>query len=137
MFSLTSQRKLTFLFYIFKNLPEEDEDGKTPTQPLLKKGRHFPPFCVKPFFRIVNFSFLFVLLSTHIIYERGNINDAMSTCFFISALACASSLGIRLWKNATLWKFPEQVATEKGLCMCLRYECWISFFFFLITLILK
>ncbi|NXA39796.1 S12A2 protein, partial [Eudromia elegans] len=24
---------------------EEDEDGKTPTQPLLKKGRHFPSFC--------------------------------------------------------------------------------------------
>ncbi|NXE48492.1 S12A2 protein, partial [Casuarius casuarius] len=26
---------------------EEDEDGKTPTQPLLKKGRHFSPFCSK------------------------------------------------------------------------------------------
>jgi len=55
---------LTFLFCIFKNLPEEDEDGKTPTQPLLKKGRHFPPFCVKSFFCIVNFGFPFVLLPT-------------------------------------------------------------------------
>lgn len=127
MFSLTSQRKLIFLFCIFKNLPEEDEDGKTPTQPLLKKGRHFPPFCVKSFFHIINFSFPFVLLSTHIYEREGNMNHAMLICFFISALECASHLGIRLWKNATLWKFPEQVATEKGLCVCLRYECWIYF----------
>lgn len=79
--SLISRRKLTFLFCIFKNLPEEEEDGKAPTQPLLNKGRHFPSFCVKSFFHIVDFSYPFVILSTPK-YHRGK-SQPCSVYFFL------------------------------------------------------
>lgn len=38
----------------FKHNLDEEEDGKTPTQPLLKKGRHFSSFYFNPFSHTVN-----------------------------------------------------------------------------------
>jgi hypothetical protein len=38
----------------FKHNLDEEEDGKTPTQPLLKKGRHFSSFYFNPSFHAVN-----------------------------------------------------------------------------------
>lgn len=39
------------LYFVFsKHNLDEEEDGKTPTQPLLKKGRHFSSFYFISFF---------------------------------------------------------------------------------------
>ncbi|NXG02162.1 S12A2 protein, partial [Sakesphorus luctuosus] len=70
---------------------EEDEDGKTSTQPLLKKGRHFPPFCVKSFFHIVNFRFPFVLLSTPN-YWRGKYQPCNVNLFLHTYLRVMATL---------------------------------------------
>lgn len=89
VFSLISQRKLTFSYCMFKHVPEDEEDGKTPTQSLLKKGRHFSPFCLKSFFHIDNFDFPFTLLFVYAhvcVPERENINCTMLICFFILEL---------------------------------------------------
>lgn len=47
-------KAINFYFVFFKHNLDEEEDGKTPTQPLLKKGRHFSSFYFNPLFHTVN-----------------------------------------------------------------------------------
>lgn len=46
-------KAINLYFVFFKHNLDEEEDGKTPTQPLLKKGRHFSSFYFNPFFILV------------------------------------------------------------------------------------
>lgn len=46
----TNIKAINLYFVFFEHNLDEEEDGKTPTQPLLKKGRHFSSFYFNPLF---------------------------------------------------------------------------------------
>lgn len=51
---LINKKAINLYFVFLKHNLDEEEDGKTPTQPLLKKGRHFSSFYFNLFSHTVN-----------------------------------------------------------------------------------